>query len=197
MCVATSRQEHINGDTIISLLETRGYLPTCRVMHLMLWMASAVKQGHARGFSHGTHFIDIGANIGSCSIHMASLGFPVIAVEPVHEHIRAINGSMALNPAFNIHLHHAGISSTGDKSIRVNFEHGIDTKNPVDYSRLITCYQFLGGRNWGASAFHEADFNGTAEIVLQLRTVDEVIGSREVALMKLDCEGCEWMALKG
>lgn len=139
MCTATNKKERLNGDTIISLLETRGYLPTCRVMHLMLWMASAVKLGHARGFSHGTYFIDIGANIGSCSVHMASLGFSVVAVEPVPEHIRAINGSIALNPTFNINLHHAGISSAGDKSIQVNFEHGMGIIHCYYLIRLEVC----------------------------------------------------------
>ena len=61
----------------------RGYLPTCRVMHLMLWMASEVS-GHRLGKDF---FVDVGANIGSCTMHMASLGFPVISVEPVQQHV--------------------------------------------------------------------------------------------------------------
>jgi 2-polyprenyl-3-methyl-5-hydroxy-6-metoxy-1,4-benzoquinol methylase len=52
-------------------------------MQLMLWMASEVS-GHRL---HRDTFVDVGANIGSCSVHMAALGFPVISVEPVLEHV--------------------------------------------------------------------------------------------------------------
>lgn len=82
-------------------------------------------------------FVDIGANIGSCTVHMASLGFPVVAVEPVQQHVDTIRGSMALNPSFHIDLNHIGLSSS-DRSIHATFGHG--------------------ARNWGASAINEAAF---------------------------------------
>lgn len=85
-----------NGMTIIKLVESRGYLPTCRVMQLMLWMASEVATDPGinpyPGLMPKDAFIDIGANIGSCSVHMAAMGFPVIAVEPVREHVDTILG---------------------------------------------------------------------------------------------------------
>lgn len=107
---------------------------------------------------------------------MASLGFPVILAEPVQQHVDTIRGSKDINPAFHIDLQHIGISSV-DKSIKANFGHG--------------------ARNWGASEFHEVGINESFETELVLKTLDQVIGSRRVALMKVDCEGCEWEALKG
>lgn len=93
MCVGIQDYDLKNGMTIINLIRARGFLPTCRVMQLMLWMASEVTDP----ISFPKHiqkdlFVDIGANIGSCSVHMAALGFPVVSVEPVRDHIDIIQG---------------------------------------------------------------------------------------------------------
>jgi FkbM family methyltransferase len=173
MCMGVTDQDMKNGMSIINLVNSRGYLPTCRIMQLMLWMSATVNGGKQAKET----FVDIGSNIGSCSVHMASLGFPVILAEPVKEHIETIRGSAAINPYFHMDIHHVGIASEA-RQIRANFGHG--------------------ARNWGATEFHEVTNNDEkAELeVLKLRTVDQLIGSRKVALMKVDCEGCEWAALK-
>ena len=120
MCVGMTDQDLKNGMSIINLINSRGYLPTCRVMQLMLWMASMVETtGNKKGLPRDT-FVDIGANIGSCSVHMASLGFPVISVEPVQQHVDTIRGTIDINPSFHIELHHIGLSSV-DRSIHATF----------------------------------------------------------------------------
>ncbi len=173
MCMGQNHQDLKNGMSIINLINSRGFLPTCRILHFLLWMASEV---HVKNQLFRQYFVDVGANIGSCTVHMAALGFPVISVEPVQQHIDTIQGSININPSFHIELHHMGMSAF-TKSIRANFGHG--------------------ARNWGASEFHEAGVNETFELELQLRTLDEVVQNRHVALMKVDCEGCEWETLKG
>ena len=78
--------------SIIRLIQSRGYLPTCRILHLLLWMQSEVSASPSKKNNRRDHFIDIGANIGSCTTHIAALGYPVISAEPVTEHIKTIQG---------------------------------------------------------------------------------------------------------
>lgn len=173
MCTGQTDQDLKNGMSIINLISSRGYLPTCRIMQLMLWMAGTA---HDNGMLAKETFVDIGANIGSCSVHMASLGFSVISAEPVPEHVRTIRGSISINPSFQIDLQHIGVSER-EGNIKANFGHG--------------------ARNWGATEFHEVGANETFETELHLRTLDQIIGTRRVSLMKVDCEGCEWAAILG
>lgn len=77
MCTGQTQQDLKNGMSIINLINARGFLPTCRVMHLMLWMMSEATPHHY--IHRDNYFIDVGANIGSCSVHMASLGLPVVS----------------------------------------------------------------------------------------------------------------------
>ena len=120
MCVGQTDQDLMNGMSIINVIRSRGFLPTCRVLQLLLWMSSEV---HEHKILPRESFIDVGANIGSCSVAIASLGFPVVSAEPVIEHVNTIKGTMALNPSFHIELNHIGIC-VADRKIKVNFGHG-------------------------------------------------------------------------
>jgi len=175
MCTGQTQQDLKNGMSIINLINARGFLPTCRVMHLMLWMMSEATPHHY--IHRDNYFIDVGANIGSCSVHMASLGLPVISgtivivlfvclacssilvsviytfiVEPVIQHVQTIQGSADINPAFRIDVQHIGMASA-QRTIKANFGHG--------------------ARNWGATEFHEVGENQTFEAELKLKTLDQ------------------------
>lgn len=180
ICLAQSDQYlKVDGNSITDLIKARSFLPTCRVMQLMLWMYSFFSETSTSHTGAKEYFVDVGANIGSCSMHLAALGYPVIAVEPVPEHIGIITGSMQMNPSFAVNLFRGGIAHE-DKQIKATLSH----------------QEF----NWGNSQIKEAESGsgsggGTEE--LHLYTLDTLIAHRKVALLKLDCEGCEYSALLG
>jgi hypothetical protein len=62
MCTGQTDQDLKNGMSIINLINSRGFLPTCRVMQLMLWMGGTVNE---RGYLGRELFVDVGANIGT------------------------------------------------------------------------------------------------------------------------------------
>lgn len=45
MCMGQADVDLKNGMSIINLINSRGYLPTCRILHFLLWMASEVHHG--------------------------------------------------------------------------------------------------------------------------------------------------------
>ena len=61
MCTGQTDQDLKNGMSIINLINSRGFLPTCRVMQLMLWMAGSANE---KGTVGKELFVDVGANIG-------------------------------------------------------------------------------------------------------------------------------------
>ena len=63
MCMGQTNQDLKNGMSIINLVNSRGFLPTCRVMQLMLWMAAQVNDKPGTLFKDT--FVDVGANIGN------------------------------------------------------------------------------------------------------------------------------------
>lgn len=172
MCVANTDQEYKNGLSIIDLIKQRRYLPTCRVLHLMLWMMA--ESSKDKSFDKG-YFVDTGANIGSCSVHMASLGFPVVALDPMPEHIGAIRRTAQMNPTFDIETHQVGVSD-------------------VDGEKLFAVLH--GPRNWGSTSLdNRADAtNGT---FIKLRKLDTIMGSRRISLIKVDVEGYEFSVILG
>jgi FkbM family methyltransferase len=180
MCVALDAKKMKDGASIIAILQQRGFLPTCRVMQLMLWMLSTA----SGGVLDHTMFVDVGSNIGSCSVNMAALGVKSIAVEPFKAHIDIINGSKTLNKHFHMHIIHAGAGEVSTQIV-TNFIHG--------------------GRNYGStmivpeteksssSVSQQEDANQLISIV----NLDDVLSSHHgsIPMLKLDCEGCEWEAL--
>lgn len=62
LCLSQSKEYQKNGRSITELIKGRGYMPTCRVLHLLLWMLEQVDDPNAA--TKDSYFIDVGANIG-------------------------------------------------------------------------------------------------------------------------------------
>jgi len=115
-CIGKSDQDMKDNRAITGVIGSRGYLLTCRVLHMLLWMKSQVDNNGDNGdnnidntlYNKKDYFLDIGMNIGTCSAHIASLGIPTIGIDPVEAHIDIIKGTKSLNPEFNMEIIYGG-----------------------------------------------------------------------------------------
>jgi FkbM family methyltransferase len=126
---------------------------------------------------HFWFFVFCFSIVGACTMHLASLGLNGISVEPMKEHLEIINGSLALNPTFRVDLYDGGISSANGKLKATVFH---DTKN------------------WGGTVLTQVKSNDTQfDIELDVYSIDFLAKGKPLSIIKIDCEGCEYLALKG
>jgi FkbM family methyltransferase len=175
-CIAHDKSYLTNGNSITNLVMVRGFMPTCRVLQLLYWMLLTTTATQPMPLPREAYFIDVGANIGCCTMHLAALGLPVISVEPVNEHVSIMMGTLQYNPAFNVELYHGAISTV---------------------TRNIKAKVRSQENNWGNTTVEEAAETDSSSQTLSQYSLDTLIGRKRVALVKIDCEGCEYEALLG
>jgi FkbM family methyltransferase len=120
-----------------------------------------------RRLQTGNLFVDVGANVGTYSVLASSLGADVIAIEAAADTAALLRENVALNGGTVEVLECAVGSSLGS----VSFTVGRDSVNHVVHG------------------------SGTTNVVM--RTLDEILGGREVSGMKIDVEGYELEVLRG
>lgn len=174
-CLAqTDQYLNVSGNSVTGMIQGRGFMPTCRVMQLMLWMRAIVSHNALGANERESLFVDVGANIGACSMSIAALGYPVISFEPVPEHIAIMQGTLAMNPLFSVTIHQGGVSYE-DRRIQAKF-----SRQP---------------QNWGGTTIEEGAGDNATDLTMW--SLDSVLHGQQVALLKIDCEGCEYATLKG
>ena len=184
MCTAQNLQEERNSRSIVGILSKKHYLPTCRIMHLLLWMRAEVHHGKV---DLDEIFADIGMNIGSCTAHMAALGYKSVSIDPVDWHVKLMS------------------TTTVEANRKWFGETDVLWAGISSYTHNRTVRLVHGAQNFGSTAMDflaPGEERGTDTLFktfrdLRLFAFDDLVEDNNIALVKIDCEGCEWEALAG
>jgi FkbM family methyltransferase len=122
----------------------------------------------------GDLFLDVGANIGIYTLFALDLGAEVIACEPDVQNAHRLEENLALND-YTAEVVHKAVSN---RCGTVRFTQGLDSYNHV----------VLDGTTLS---------NAPALVQVETTTVDDLLGDRVAAGLKIDVEGAERLVLEG
>lgn len=129
------------------------------------------------GFDFRGAAIDVGAHIGTVTVPLLldNPELQVFAVEPVFENVMMLRRNLALN-------------RVDDRATVMPVAAGIDGTVPISHG--------YKGRHRHIGNIGEGEPEHTDQIAsMSFSTIRAGIGAEMVALLKLDCEGCEWDVL--
>jgi FkbM family methyltransferase len=178
MCV------HERGDLVSDVIVAGGYWADCDTL-LEIASRTPLVPADPRVIA-----IDIGANIGSCSLWLAAHGYRVIAFEPGSANLKRFRATLDMIPADmarRITLHDAGVWDA-EFNAQLYVEAGNRGNSIVASDR--NQLDRLSER--GSRAHYEPEG-------VRLVTLDHAAPTNNVtvAVMKMDCQGCELHALRG
>jgi FkbM family methyltransferase len=144
--------------------------------------------------STSLNIIDVGANIGCCSIRLAMLGHKVLSFEPVEANYELFERSVQLNNVSElVTIIKAGASDINEKGTAI-----IEAGNAGN--SLVLNHREYARENTEAvealvRSIPNSTFSRTPVALQQLEPHLARLG--RVHLLKLDCQGCEPAALRG
>jgi FkbM family methyltransferase len=158
-----------------------------RWMGAVLTSARAARAGSASCNGTGlVWYLDVGANIGLHALHIAALGFPTLALEMMLGSAARLSCSKLVNRFEHLAVRRIGV---GAKHIHAC------AHNPTEGN-------VAGTQLWVPNS---DECVGSATSV-EVKPLDDILddfdaslgyGLPPPALMKIDCEGCEWGVLSG
>ena len=120
-----------------------------------------------RYLAAGDIFVDVGANVGAYSLWAADRGAEVLAIEPDPTTARRLRENVALSD-LQVDVYECALaSSTGTMRLTAD----LDCKNHLVF--------------------------GSEGLLVPVRTLDEILGARHAAGVKIDVEGAERLVLEG
>ncbi len=164
------------------------------VIGLNVWETQVADEYRMRGRVLSGWAIDVGAHIGALAIPLA-MDHPdlrVIALEAVEGNVALIRENAARNGVSDrVEVIHAFASSPGVKrgTIHYGYRH-----EPSADDGYVSAHRFVGN-TWGPNGEEgDPEFNDELDAV----SLDDLLRRfhiDDLALMKIDCEGCEWAFL--
>lgn len=135
--------------------------------------------------------IDIGAHIGIVTMALAldNPNLQVVAVEAVPDNARLLRQNITFNLlGLRVFVEEAAAGAPGETEVPITYGWTKALNQPDDY---MADNRYIGGM---------VGPNDTSTTIscpaLSLDTIMERYGIERVALLKLDCEGCEWFVLR-
>ena len=165
--------------TVDGQIMSRGHLPHCDDLPALMPR-------------RGGLFVDVGANIGACSMLMASHGHRVISFEPTPPTFAALSAGLAgnfPNPGWDVRLVNSGVSNASGKGfIHVQQGNAGSGFTTGAGGVKLSAYRQEGRHYMITEAWQKYE--------IALTTLDEAV-HEPVDLMKMDCQGHELHALRG
>lgn len=122
-------------------------------------------------------FLDIGANIGICSMNFIDIGVKTISIEPLPDNVNLYTKSLLINPHMlnNVELYPYGVGQNDSTSV-MKIQRG----------------------NWGGSSFL-SNVKGFRSYFVSITTLDKILSKflGKIHLACLDVEGYEYNVLLG
>ncbi len=161
---------------------------------LNTWDGMVIDEYKARGRNLSGWAIDVGAHIGAFSVSLAldNSDLQVIAVEAVPDNAAILRDNADRNGVSDrVHVVESFAASPGTREgvIHYGYRH-----EPSADDGYVSAHRFIGN-TWGPNGEEgDPEFNLSLEAV----SLDDLLhrfGIKEVSLIKIDCEGCEWAFL--
>lgn len=168
------------NDVISSHLLEHGYWRDCRYIPELV--VSAASLGGSVTVTKRPLLVDVGANLGSCALEGAALGFRVIAIEPLKRSYSLLNNSISYNNFTSL--------------VKL---YPVAVGRPQDSGSEASCFVEVGNFGNAIMAANESMLPSTSQYVketVSVVTLDELI-SEHVNVLKIDTQGYEARVLEG